>query len=61
MKLVAKLLHKLVAGMMYREKCDEMLKLLEQKMEDALLFKAGGLSVTKVMDDIMVSRSLLII
>lgn len=60
-QLVAELQHQLVAGMQYREKFSERLELLERKMEDAVLPKADGLSLTQVMDDIMVSRSLLII
>lgn len=54
-------LHRLVAGMKARENFNEKLKSLEQKLREAVLFKAGGLSLTRVMDAIMVSRSLLII
>ncbi|XP_036117736.1 angiopoietin-related protein 3-like [Molossus molossus] len=52
-QLVAELQHQLVAGIKQREKFSERLNLLEQKMEDAVFFKAGGLSLTDVMDDIM--------
>ncbi|XP_045047125.1 angiopoietin-related protein 3 [Desmodus rotundus] len=54
-QLVAELQHQLVAGMQYREKFSERLELLERKMEDAVLPKADGLSLTQVMDDIMPS------
>lgn len=47
--------------MKYREKFNEKLKLLEQKMEDSVFFKAGELSALDKKDKIMVSRSLLII
>lgn len=57
--LAAELQCRLVAGMKNREKFNEKLKLLEQKLEDAVFIKAGGLPLTKVMEDIMVSRSLL--
>lgn len=60
-QLVAELQHQMTAGIEDREKFNERLHLLEQKVEDAVFFKAGGLSLTEVMDDIMVSRSLLVI
>lgn len=60
-QLVAELQHQMVAGMKDREKFNERLTLLEQKHEDAVFLKAGGLSRTEVMDDIMVSKSLLVI
>lgn len=60
-QLVAELQHQLAVGIQYREKFSERLELLERKMEDAVLFKANGLSLTQVMDDIMVSRPLVII
>lgn len=53
--------------MKYREKFseklkfNEKLKLLEQKMEGAVFFRAGELSLIEGMDNIMVSRLLLII
>lgn len=52
-QLVAELQHQLVAGIKDREKFNERLNLLEQKVESAVSFKAGGLSLTEVMDDIM--------
>ncbi|XP_035877612.1 angiopoietin-related protein 3-like [Phyllostomus discolor] len=54
-QLVTELQHQLAAGIQYREKFSERLELLERKMEDAVLFKADGLSLTQVMDDIMPS------
>lgn len=47
--------------MKYREKFNEKLKLLEQKIKDSVFFKVGGLSALDNMDKIMVSRTLLII
>ncbi|XP_006765357.1 PREDICTED: angiopoietin-related protein 3-like [Myotis davidii] len=52
-QLVAELQHQMTAGIKDREKFNERLNLLEQKMEDAVFFKAGGLSLTEVMDDIV--------
>ncbi|XP_053512136.1 angiopoietin-related protein 3-like isoform X2 [Artibeus jamaicensis] len=53
-QLVAELQHQLVVGIQCREKLSERLELLERKMEDAVLLKADGLSLTQVMDAIMV-------
>ncbi|XP_023620340.1 uncharacterized protein LOC106699203 isoform X2 [Myotis lucifugus] len=52
-QLVAELQQQMVAGIKDREKFNERLNLLEQKMEDAVFFKAGGLPLTEVMGDIM--------
>lgn len=54
-------LHLLVAGMKPREKFSEKLNSLEHKVQEAVLFKAGGLSLTRVMGAIMVNCLLLII
>ncbi|KAM5332136.1 uncharacterized protein AAES06_012160 [Glossophaga mutica] len=54
-QLVTELQHQLVAGTEYREKFNERLELLERKMEDAVLLKADGLSLTQATDDIMPS------
>lgn len=49
-------LHRLVPGMKPRENFNEKLKSLEQKLREAVLFKAGGLSLTRVMGAVMVSN-----
>ncbi|XP_036917613.1 angiopoietin-related protein 3-like [Sturnira hondurensis] len=54
-QLVAELQHQLVAGIQCREKLRERLDLLERRMEDAVLLKAEGLSLTQVVDDIVPS------
>lgn len=51
-QLVAELQHQMVAGIKDREKFSERLNLLEPKMEGVVFFKAGGLSLTEVTDDI---------
>ncbi|XP_020857452.1 angiopoietin-related protein 3-like [Phascolarctos cinereus] len=49
-QLLARLKNELVRGMKYRESFDKNLELLEQKIEDALFYKAGGNTLTNVTD-----------
>lgn len=56
-QLVAEIQQQPVSGVKQREKSNKQLRLLE--LGDTTLFKAGGLSLTKGVDVIMVSASLL--